>query len=422
MNGKRPRFAKYGIVLASLILILGVGVGVVGFLGSNSAPVGFYPSSISSPQTYQTFFASTSTATIHAGPAFGSANPLGSLTTVLQGGQNGGALPGTVVLNPGGTPSPTVSGKPTSSAAPVANQIEFFANLSLTVASPQIAVGKVESVAIEHGGYLAFSTVTNGSAYVIMRVPASDYHAALNEAQALGNVTDLITRSNDVTLKMTNLNATLQSLLTEKTSLLKILAQSTRVNDTLQIETQIQLIDSQVNSIESQILNTQRLIDYSTITVSLTKATAKVALSAKVSVTPKSGASPLAVTFHTSIKGGTPPFLVSYNFGDGTSAQGEVLIHVYVQPGDYDATITTTDSAGSVVEQSVKINVLSLGVGEAFSQFLGTAGSLFVRVVEGIVEVAAVTIPVVLALALVVPVVRRYLKGIGAGPVSQAPS
>ncbi|MDA4128121.1 MAG: DUF4349 domain-containing protein [Thaumarchaeota archaeon] len=410
----RARSLASRIVLVVLLSIVALGAGV-GVLGSFE--FGTFGSFTSAPASFSPNTGVVSTVTLSATTTL--AVPQGSApssifgVSLTPGGQDHGLVPpSTLVLNNGGTPAGAVgpNSQTSKSSALPGSGVEFFANLTIGVASPQTAVGKIEAIALEHGGYLAYSTVTNNSAYAIMRVPASDYQATLNEVQGIGNVSSLVTTSNDVSVRVTDLNATLQSLLSEKSSLLRLVNQSTSVNSTLQVEAQIQAIDAQINSIESQLLNTSRLVAYSTITVFLTRSTTKAPLSVTVTATPKSGSVPLDVTFHAIVRGGSYPYLIDYNFADGTTAQGELLIHEFPQGGDYNTTVTITDSAGNTVERSVMIRVSGPGAAEGLVQFLGVAGGLLVRVVEGIIEVAVIIIPIALVIALAVPVGRKFLK------------
>ena len=66
---------------------------------------------------------------------------------------------------------------------------------------------------------------------------------------------------------------------------------------------------------------------------------------------------PLAVTFNSIVTGGTGPDIVNYNFGDGTSYQGETLDPHVQQSGTFNVTVTVTDSNGNVQEAWTVIHV-----------------------------------------------------------------
>src|SRR5438034_3469097 len=109
----------------------------------------------------------------------------------------------------------------------------------------------------------------------VLRVPASEYQNALIQVEAIGNVTNSIATSNDVTIKYTDMNATLQSLLTERDAFVRLLNQSTRLNTTIAIEGYLQGVNAQINSVQSEILQASRLIDYATITTTFTRGAVK---------------------------------------------------------------------------------------------------------------------------------------------------
>jgi hypothetical protein len=208
-----------------------------------------------------------------------------------------------------------------------------------------------------------------------------------------------------------DLNATLQSLLSEKAVLERFMNQSTSLNESLQIETQIQNVQSQINQIQSQIVQTQTLVSYSTVTISFVESrpSPSIPISLKLSATPKSGDSPLDVTFNAVITGGSSEFVVSYNFGDGNSAQGQSVIHEFDQAGTFNVTVTVSDSNGDTSEGFVIIQVFNAPIRTNFIGFAGMVTTLFLNVIEGIVEVAVIVLPVALISILVYIPVRRFL-------------
>jgi PKD repeat protein len=285
--------------------------------------------------------------------------------------------------------------------------IEFSSDVSIQSANPQQGAAGVVALAYSVGGYVAYQSTFKDAAYVVIRVPASQYQKVLAQVEAMGNVTSLISNSNDVRVQYTDLNATLASFQTEQGALLRLLNQSTTVNSTLQIETQLQGVNQQINYIQSQILQTRTLIDFSTIDVTISKSAQTTPLSMTLSATPTNGTAPLSVTFNAIVKGGAQPYIVNYNFGDGTSYQGQILIHTFEGAGDYKVTVTATDLNGTVTMTSTKVHV------EAAPNQYGAVGfptmiaNLFVNVLEGIVEVAVVVLPLAAVAAVVVFPFRR---------------
>ncbi|MDV3292844.1 MAG: DUF4349 domain-containing protein [Nitrososphaerales archaeon] len=321
--------------------------------------------------------------------------------------------PPTVVIgnaSPRGTDASTQSGQTTFNQPGNGSLLEFFSNVTMESPSPSALASKVVGLAYSVGGYVAYQSTLQASAYVVIRVPAASYQGVLSQIQVMGNVTGLKSTSDDVTVQYTDLNAMLTSLVAEQHDLLRLINESTSVNSTLAIETQLQRVNSQINSLQSEVLQTQRLINYSTVTVSITKAEEPKPLSMTLSATPKSGTSPVGVTFNAIVSRGQAPYLVNYNFGDGSSQQGQIVVHQYYYAGDYNVTVTATDSKGSVALASALIHVSSPPAKVGFGDFGVTLANLLVRVVEGIAELAVVVVPAALVLAAVVYPLRRRVK------------
>ena len=71
-------------------------------------------------------------------------------------------------------------------------------------------------------------------------------------------------------------------------------------------ETQLQQVNEQVNSVESQILQTKTLISYATINVTIDQTAQQTLPTMTLSASPRTGAAPLSVTFNALAKGGGP--------------------------------------------------------------------------------------------------------------------
>jgi hypothetical protein len=292
------------------------------------------------------------------------------------------------------------------------HSVEFFGNLTLSASDPSAVLQKAGTVASALGGYVAYSVYGNSLTEVTVRVPSQDYQEALTQLESLGTVVSFSSSSDDVTVQYTDLNATLQSLLTEQASLLKLLNQSSTVNATLSIESVLQQTDAQINSVESSILQTGQLVEFGTIGVDIIQAqSAYTPMSIKLSATPITGMSPLSVTFNAVVKGGEPSYFVDYNFGDGTSAQGVQLIHQFTEPGKYNVTVSATDQSGNVSLAWIVVNVTSPPVTSGLAAFGDSVLGLFTTVIGAIIEVAVVVLPVGLViLAVGTPLHKRYLK------------
>jgi Tfp pilus assembly protein FimV len=86
---------------------------------------------------------------------------------------------------------------------------------------------------------------------------------------SLGIVKAQSISSNDVTEQYVNLRAQLDSYTTEEAALLRILNSSATVRDALDTENAIQNTEAQINDLEGQLREMQRLVAFATINVEL---------------------------------------------------------------------------------------------------------------------------------------------------------
>jgi PKD repeat protein len=316
---------------------------------------------------------------------------------------------------PESSQGPSAPFSPASTSTNGSRDIEFFTNVTLQAASALAAFTRASAIAYSVGGYVSDSTESNTTALVVIRVPAANYEGALTQVEGLGTLVTLSSSSNDVTVQYTDLNATLTSLQAEQASLLAILSQSTNINSTLSVESRVQGVDQQINSVQSEILQTKTLVSYATISALIEERAPSQPLALKLTATPRTGNSPLSVTFNAVVKGGEQPYIVNYNFGDGSSYEGQALIHTFGQPGRYNVTVTATDASANVTQAWTVVNVSPAPAGSALGSFPNFVGGLFLQVVEGIIEVAVVVVPVATAL-LVVLFPLRHRLGLSSRP------
>lgn len=401
---------KAAIAIVAVLVVLGGFVLALLPIGGNS--VGLYPS------------------TYPLGPAGQPGNAVNNLfgslgnsagasatnvyQTVTMATTAGGGYPSTTVIQQTSTTTASGTAPSDNVTGGSGTMIQFSSEITMVSSTPSALAADIVGLAYGVNGYVAYQSTMKDSANVVIRVPAASYQSVIAKIQTMGNVTGITSNSNDVTVQYIDMNATLKSLVTEQEALLRLVNQSTSVNSTLAIEAQLQQVNQQINFVQSQMLQTKRLVDYSTISVSITEETPVVKpkpLSLALSVTPRSGVSPLSVTMNAVVTGGVGGYLVNYNFGDGTSAQGQILVHTFVGSGDYNVTVDVTDYNGTYVSKWAMVHVTAPPTQLGLGDLPATAAGLFIRVVGGIVEAAAVIIPLALVAAVVLLPIRRWTRG-----------
>jgi PKD repeat protein len=412
LGGLSRRRAVVG--LAALIVAGGFGLALL----SNSG--------LFSPETSSTLLESGNAARNGSVPAdlFGVTSGLGSsygsqgntqvlgvettatMTVMSTSSATTNSPPNTITI--GSQPGPTSSNVTQGSPGSAGGLIEFSTDLGITVSSPEKTASAVSALAYSVGGYVAYQSTYSSSAYVVIRVPAALYQKVLDQVMGLGVFSSETSNSNDVSVQYTDMNATLASLRAEQGALLKLLNQTTSINSTLAVETQLQQVNLQINEVESQILQTKTLIDYATINVTITQTAEQTPLALTLSTIPINGTAPLSVTFNAIVKGGAQPYVVNYNFGDGYATEGQIVIHTYDQPGNYNVVVSATDQNGTVVQSSAVVKVVAAPAQSGLGSFFGYVSSLFVSVLEGIVEVAVIVLPLAaVGAAILIPIQRH---------------
>jgi hypothetical protein len=409
LGGITRRRALYGIV--ALIVVGGFGLALLSNFSVSGTMAPANPGSLEN----LTLGASAASNAVGGFPYFGAAP-----STTTNGGPGTTQVVGVQTLTMTSTISTTTSAGPgeqgsspgynVTEGAPgsAGGMIEFSTNLAITASAPEQTASAVSAIAYTLGGYVAYQSTYNTSAYIVIRVPAGDYQKALTQVMALGTFVSESSNSNDVSVQYTDMNATLASLRTEQGALLRLLNQTASINSTLAVESQLQQVDQQINYIESQILQTRTLIDYATIDVTVTQTAQKIPLAMTLSTTPANGTAPLSVTFNAIVKGGAQPYVVNYNFGDGSATQGQIVIHTYYQAGNYKVVVSATDQNGTVVQHYTTVKVVAAPSPSGVSGFFGYVGGLFLNVIEGIIVVAVVVLPLAaVGAAIVIPIQRR---------------
>jgi PKD repeat protein len=78
-------------------------------------------------------------------------------------------------------------------------------------------------------------------------------------------------------------------------------------------------------------------------------------LQVSISANLTNGPVPLPVSFSSSVKGGKPPYLYNWDFGDGSRSNKENPSHSYFGKGTYHVTLTVRDSSGNSATDSLTI-------------------------------------------------------------------
>ena len=142
-------------------------------------------------------------------------------------------------------------------------------------------VAFLESSAATVGGYVENSYSYNGSSYngrgsrrsanFTLRIPADKLDQFLNDVGGRANVISRNQNVQDITLTYVDMESHKNALRTEEQSLIDMLAKAETVEDLITIENRLADVRYQIESMESQLRTYDNLVDYATLTISVSE-------------------------------------------------------------------------------------------------------------------------------------------------------
>jgi hypothetical protein len=128
------------------------------------------------------------------------------------------------------------------------------------------------TIAGAHGGFVASSETSEDerpSGALVLRIPGSQFEAALGELKALGEVTDEQISGQDVTGQYVDLQARLRNWRAQETVLLGLMAEATTIDESLKVQSALQDVQLAIEELEGQVRAIDDQTAMSTITLDL---------------------------------------------------------------------------------------------------------------------------------------------------------
>ncbi len=130
-------------------------------------------------------------------------------------------------------------------------------------------------IAGRHGGFVSTSETSEArrrSGTIVIRVPADQFEAALGELKGLGKLRNQSVSGSDVTAQFVDLQARLRNWETQESVLLKLLAKSKTIDDSIKVQRALQDVQLAIEEIRGQLRVLTDQTDFSTITLSMSEA------------------------------------------------------------------------------------------------------------------------------------------------------
>lgn len=137
---------------------------------------------------------------------------------------------------------------------------------------------RASAIAARHGGFVAASNTTSDrlpSGSMTLRVPASQFEAALGELRGLGTVRTQHVSGQDVTSQYVDLQARLRNWEAQESVLLKLFDRASTIDDSIQVERSLQDVQLQIEQIRGQLNVLDDQTDFSTITLAMNEVAPK---------------------------------------------------------------------------------------------------------------------------------------------------
>jgi len=144
------------------------------------------------------------------------------------------------------------------------------AHLSIQVWNVSNAVNVATALAERQGGFVEQkSDRGESSANVSLRIPVKRFKAALESLEMLGTVTYRNVEGEDVTEQYIDVEARLKNKVVLRDRLKQLLEKATVVKDILAIETELNRVQADIDSMEGRIKSLKGQVDFATVTLSL---------------------------------------------------------------------------------------------------------------------------------------------------------
>jgi hypothetical protein len=130
-------------------------------------------------------------------------------------------------------------------------------------------------IAGRHGGFVSTSQTSEArrrSGTIVIRVPADQFEATLGELKGLGRLRNQSVSGSDVTAQFVDLQARLRNWETQESVLLKLLAKSRTIDDSIKVQRALQDVQLAIEEIRGQLRVLTDQTDFSTITLSMSEA------------------------------------------------------------------------------------------------------------------------------------------------------
>jgi len=171
-----------------------------------------------------------------------------------------------------GAPVPAAAPLPAGSG--IETKIIKTAYITIEVKDVTGSVEALKSLVVSKNGYVSSSSISEGynkrlSGTVVLRIPQSEFDTTLTGVKAIGTVKSVSTQGEDVTEEYVDIQAQKTSYQNQLAQYNEIMKKAVKVSDVIEIQQQIDRVQTSLNQLEGRLKYFNSRIDMSTITVTL---------------------------------------------------------------------------------------------------------------------------------------------------------
>ena len=172
-----------------------------------------------------------------------------------------------------GAPAPVAASAPVAGSG-IDTKIIKTAYITIEVKDVTGSVDALKSLVTAKGGYASSSSISEGynkrlSGTVVLRIPAAEFDNTLTGVKAIGTVKSVSTQGQDVTEEYVDIQAQKTSYQNQLAQYNEIMKKAVKVSDVIEIQQQIDRVQTNLNQLEGRLKYLNSRIDMSTITVTL---------------------------------------------------------------------------------------------------------------------------------------------------------
>lgn len=139
------------------------------------------------------------------------------------------------------------------------------------------SIDAIDRLIKESGGFAESRNIQGNSMYnssmryatIVFRVPAEKFDTILKSMGQVGNVVNSTTNGTDITDQYVDSQTRVNNLKVQEQTLLKLMEKAEKIEDVISLETRLSDLRYQIESIENTLMNYDRLVQYSRISIDL---------------------------------------------------------------------------------------------------------------------------------------------------------